>query len=325
LAERDARLGQTQKMAEAAASRLAEHMNMEMKMTIEKHETNTKRMQTLEGWMTRRERDMAHARMVNKEQFSDRSQQVADTQAAKAQERQKAAARNEQKIEKAREDAAQNWANLASSAREKRNLRMEKWKRNKQAQNRDTKRRDQLMMEFQATSDRRAQIVEEYREATIGRHAYIRDIFKDLTDENKERINRSDKSSRDARINRVIFEKAQNASKEDQMKQATLYRTEAFRERVAGQIQVEELNHLLNLSLRSTPSSRCGSRAASAAIGNRMQTILTDLGVSIPVTVGATEGSDGENNPGVRHKEFEGSHLSPWCRGVCCSWCFVCI
>lgn len=313
LKERGARKGWVQEKADEAARRLQEHEYTLFQTAMRKHLNNTKRTAELEGWIDRRDKDQMRSQMEAKGHSDCRRQAVLDGQATDAQEREKAATRTLRKLEKAREHAATNWSLLAETAKEKRTQQLERWTQNRQAQTAERRKRDQDMRAaMNKSGERTAQVVAEYRQATIGRYTGIRQIFDELVAENKERLDRSDETTREHRLDKISYQKACGESRDDQKKQANSYRVECFRERVAGQTQVEELHYLLNLSMRSSSPSRSGARsAASAAIGNRVNNILTDLGVPIPESTGVAEGEEAESgqpsaNAGRGHGEAQG-------------------
>jgi len=312
LKERESRRGETQAKVEENQRRLEKHQEMEEEAKYRKHMNNAKRMDELEGWIERRDKDLAKAQMDAKAHFSDRIHIVEEKKAAEAQERQKTASMHWKKLEKARENAALAENAKAENAKEKRTQRLEKWTLNRQAKNKERRtRQQQLQSALNMSAERSAQLVNEYREATIGRYAGVREIFTELVQENKERLDRSDETTREHRIGRITFEKARTESREDQKRQATCYRVEAFRERVAGQTQVEELHHLLNLSLRAQSPRSGGRNSATPTIRNRVDAILTELGVPITEkTEGAggeeTEGGQTSGNGGRGHGEAQG-------------------
>lgn len=316
--DRASRLGTTQEKQDEAARRLDDHLDLEHEARTMKSFNHTKRRTELEAWMDRRKQDSENAQMEGKANFSARNENVFEKLDSQRQERENAARRNLKKIEKAREHSANNFASVAAGCKEKRTQRLEKWKVNQQAKKVETKKRvEELRTEFNTGSERSARLVEKYREATIGRYTGVREIYDTLVSENKGRISRSGDATREHQIDLINFHKAKTESREDQKRQATSYRVEAFRERVAGQTQVEELHELLNLSLRAqspmlSPSlSRNGARsAASTRNGERVAEILTELGVPIPVQTDAkdeeVEGGQASASGGRGHGEAQG-------------------
>jgi len=293
--ERDARSGAVQERAEVAARRLQEHEEKIEEAAWQKHHDNTNRTQALEGWMDRRQNDWMDRRSNHQANFSDRLQKLDETQQAEHQKRESAADKNLKRLHKAREHAKDNWLAVAENTKAKRTQRLEKWTLNKQAKNMERfKRAQQIKSDNEASDIRSRQLVTEYREATIGRYTAVREIYNELVQDNKERIDRSGDNTREHRIGRINHQKACFESVEDQKKEASTYRVNAFRERVVGQTQVEELHYLLNLSMRSeTPSRKGGRSPTNLAVKDRVNAILTDLGVPIPVDI-RPEGEEAE-------------------------------
>lgn len=305
LSARDGKIGQLQDKFDQNARRLTQHIGLEEEAKLQKHYINKQRKANVEGFLVRRKNEQQHARMENKATFSGRRNIVTEALAKQTQEREKVAHKNIEKIEKAREHAAENWTNLAESVKEKRTLRLDKWMANREAQEAEVRNHlQQLRAQLNTSEARSAEVAEKYREETLGKYHASREIFVELVDHNRERIARSDEIARDREIRKINFHKACNESRQEQREQATNYRMEAFREQLHGQSQVEELQHLLSLTARSSPASRAGMRSpTSLAVTSRVNNILTDLGVPVPEAVlGVVDDKETDGSPANTHR-----------------------
>jgi len=314
LSARNSKIGNLQDKFDLNSRRLEEHVEMEEEAKLQKHYNNTTRMNNVAGFLARRDTEQQRSLMENKANFSGRHNLVAETLATQTQEREQTAHKNFKKIEKAREFAASNWTDLSEKVKEKRAVRQGKWmvnqEANKQQQNLQIQK---LRTQLNTSEARSAEVAEKYREDTLGKYHAARDIYLEIVHDNQDRIARSDDITREHRISRINFHKACTESKQEQKEQATCYRVEAFREQLHGQSQVEELQHLLSLTARSSPCSRAGLRSpTSLAVTSRVNEILTDLGVPVPAAVldvveGAeTEGGQASGNTHRGHGEVQG-------------------
>jgi len=304
LSARHGKIGQMQDKFEQNARRLTQHIDLEEEAKLQKHYVNIQRKTNVEGFLVRRGNEQHRAQMENKAHFSGRRNIVTEALANQTQEREKAAYKNIEKIDKAREHAATNWTNLAESVKEKRTLRLNKWTANREAQEAERRKHlQQLRTQLNTSEARSAEVVENYREETLCKYHASRDIFLELVDNNKERIARSDEIARDHKIGKINFHKACTESRQEQREQATNYRIEAFREQMHGQTQVEELHHLM-AKARSSPVSRAGMRSpTSLAVTNRVNNILTDLGVPVPEAVlGVIADKETDGSPANTHR-----------------------
>lgn len=288
--QRDLRVDEKHEKLAEIAKRQEENEEELFEAAVRKNDKNTMRMNTLETWMDSRRTEMMQKQLESRSSYSDRLNVVEENLAKQAQERAKSASDNLEKLYKARERAANNWSSLAGGAGDKRQQRIERWSNNRQVQQVQKRQQVQNMMgKLKDGEARAAKVVSEYREATIGKSAAHRDIFIELVQANKERNDRSGEMVRDHRIEKIKDRNSRSDSRQEQRAEASRYRVEAYRQRVAGMDQVEELS----MALRGC-SPYC------------VQDILTELG--LPTDIIAVEASAEEADAAQSSANAQKSH-----------------
>lgn len=157
-------------------------------------------------------------------------------------ERERVFKENTEKMERARQAAKERFAEVAEKTRTNREKEMSKWLGNREAQRKERKAEIlKLRNEFADSHTKSLEVREKYLEEMVYKKADMQSCMKELVDQNKARLARSEECAREQTLAKIRHTKDKIESNVEKQKQVNNYRTNAIREEMIGRTQLNEL------------------------------------------------------------------------------------
>jgi hypothetical protein len=264
-------------MADIADRNLQHQQAMEAQKDMQK-ESDMQKEHELQLRLEQARQEKISKAEERKREFTSKMNSVREEQKRQEQEREKAYGENVAKLNAAREQGQQLLKQKAESSRESREKHVEKFTANKIARRKE-KREEITALKSKISTDfaRSIEVREKFMEENVGKKSDFRDIFTEIVQQNKARLQRSDECAREQIIAKVQATKDKIDGLLTQRQQVLDYRNAAHKESMKGKTHIKRLKEIVN-----------------DASTKRINQVLKELDMPLLPTEASKEGEEGE-------------------------------